>query len=127
MAVGDLAGATAIRERMRDAARVVVVGGGPAGVETAAELADAHPRATVTLLTSGALLPAYREASRRGIRRSLRRLGVRVRERMPVAEVVADGVLLREGAVPADAVRVPERAVSGRFRSRTSQSRAYFA
>ncbi|WP_347346602.1 FAD-dependent oxidoreductase, partial [Microbacterium sp.] len=124
VAVGDLAGATAIRERMRDAVRVVVVGGGPAGVETAAELADAHPRATVTLLTSGVLLPAYREASRRGIRRSLRRLGVRVCERMPVAEVVADGVLLCEGAVPADAARVPERAVSGRFRPHERRSLA---
>lgn len=68
--VGDLAGATAIRDRVRGdgAARVIVVGGGPAGVETAAELAEAHPCATVTLLTSGALLPGYRAASRNGYR-----------------------------------------------------------
>lgn len=83
-----------------DGAGVVVVGGGLTGVESAAEIAEAHPRLSVTLVGDPvAHLPG---STRRFVAARLRRLGVRIRPGRVVA--VEDGaVLLADGdAVPAE-------------------------
>jgi NADH dehydrogenase len=83
--------------------RVVVVGGGATGVEAAAEIAERHPDATVTLLSSGPMLARMRPSAQRDIRRALGRLGVTVREGSQVEQVLPDAVALTDGVeVPFD-------------------------
>ncbi len=77
-------------------APIIVVGGGPTGVEAAAEIAERHPDATVTLLCGG-LLTNMPPAGRTRIRRTLVRLGVQVRDNVTVARVHADAVELADG------------------------------
>ena len=69
------------------AQRIVVVGGGFTGVETASEVAERHPRASVTLIAAGDIVPAMRPAARRVIARKLERLGVQVVQKPIVHEV----------------------------------------
>lgn len=83
--------------------RVVVVGGGFTGVETASEIAERHPRAEVVLLTAGPVVAPMRASARRSIARRLRRLGVTVQEGAQVDSVAADALLLADGTrVPFD-------------------------
>jgi NADH dehydrogenase FAD-containing subunit len=101
--------ATRLRDRMRTAATVAVVGGGPTGIETAAELAETYPDRTVRLVTSGALGGALggalSERGRQHLHHTFDRLGVRVWEHATVAAVAADGLLLEGGEhIGADAV-----------------------
>ncbi|WP_129841352.1 FAD-dependent oxidoreductase [Streptomyces sp. RFCAC02] len=84
---------------------VAVVGGGPTGVETAAEIAERHPGLDVVLLARrepGAGLAAGAAAH---VRAALDRLGVRVRAGAEVVKVLPDGVDVADGEhVAADAV-----------------------
>ncbi len=75
---------------------ITVVGGGPTGVEAAAEIAESHPDITVTLLCNG-LLTSMPSAARTRIRRSLVRLGVQVREGASVVRVHEHAVELSDG------------------------------
>lgn len=99
LSIGDIDGATEVARRLAVARTpsVCVVGGGPAGVETAAEISEAHPRAKVTLIAGSQLVPAMRPAARRSIRRRLRRLNVDVKEGEAVSEVTAAGVITVAG------------------------------
>jgi NADH dehydrogenase FAD-containing subunit len=67
--------------------RVLVIGAGLTGVEAAAEVAEQHPSAAVTLMSADTLLSTMRVQAQSAIRRTLRRLGVTVVEHTPVAEV----------------------------------------
>ncbi|RZQ59731.1 oxidoreductase [Amycolatopsis suaedae] len=80
--------------RLRDAGTVAVVGGGLTGIETAAELAESHPRLKVRLVTGGDLGAALSAKGRAHLRKAFARLGVEVRDRAQVTEVRADGLLL---------------------------------
>lgn len=84
-------------------AAVTVVGGGPTGIETAAELAE-QGRA-VTLVCGGVLGPYLHSRGRRSVARRLARLGVTVLQG-PGAKVTAvtrDAVRLGDGrALPSD-------------------------
>jgi len=77
--------------------RIVVVGGGATGVEAAAEFAEQHPSASVTLVSRGAVLGHLPVASRRSVARSLAKLGVTVLEGSEVGRVHADAVELTDG------------------------------
>jgi NADH dehydrogenase FAD-containing subunit len=99
-------GALAAREVIGKGAtgqRVVVVGGGATGVEAAAEIAEQHPQARVTLLSAGSILPGLPPSARSSIGSTLRRLGVVVRENVPVTEVLGDRIELQGGeSVPSE-------------------------
>ncbi|MEU8757919.1 FAD-dependent oxidoreductase [Streptomyces sp. NPDC048659] len=91
-------------ERLRPAldavpatAPVLVVGAGPTGIETAAELAEAGR--PVTLVCGGALGPYLHRRGRRSVAGRLAALGVTVADGpgAKVAEVRADGVTLADG------------------------------
>ncbi|MBA0051655.1 oxidoreductase [Streptomyces sp. AJS327] len=98
----------AVRLRERTAAArgsLVVAGAGLTGIETATELAEAHPGLHVRLVTAGALGAGLAERGRRYLRDALRRHGVAPREHSPVAEVTPDGLLLACGdEIPAGTV-----------------------
>ncbi|MFE1380136.1 NAD(P)/FAD-dependent oxidoreductase [Streptomyces sp. NPDC058740] len=100
-------------ERLRPAldaapvtAPLVVVGGGPTGIETAAELAEAGR--PVTLVCGGVLGPYLHQRGRRSVAKRLARLGVTVLDGpdAKVATVRADGVRLANGRELPSAVTV---------------------
>jgi NADH:ubiquinone reductase (H+-translocating) len=86
-------------------ARVVVCGGGPTGIETAAEFATAYPRLRVKLVTEGAFAAQFGPAVARRMRRIVEREGVAITDHTTVAEVRVDGVVTSDGAIiPAEMV-----------------------
>ncbi|MGW0706225.1 NAD(P)/FAD-dependent oxidoreductase [Streptomyces sp. NPDC002643] len=95
--VSDLEGAERLRSALDAkpaAAPVTVVGAGPTGLETAAELAEAGRK--VTLVCGDVLGPSLHARVRRPVARRLARLGVTVLEGpgAQVIEVTRDGVRL---------------------------------
>ncbi|MGW0247383.1 NAD(P)/FAD-dependent oxidoreductase [Nocardia goodfellowii] len=78
-------------------ARITVVGGGPTGIETAAELAEQGR--TVTLIGGGLLAPTIAAPARRSVTKWLTNNGVEVLETARVTEVGPDRVVLTDGAV----------------------------
>ncbi len=98
--IGDLEGALATRGALAElgrGARVVVVGGGLTGVETAAELAERRPDLVVTLLASRPLGSALSPRGRTLLGRTLERLGVVVSEGVEVTRVEARRVHTADG------------------------------
>ncbi|MFD2768573.1 NAD(P)/FAD-dependent oxidoreductase [Micromonospora eburnea] len=83
-------------DAMPTTAAVTVVGAGPTGIETAAELAEAGRR--VTLVCGGVLGPYLHARGRRSVARRLARLGV----------TVVDGPGAKVTAVTRDAVRLSD-------------------
>ncbi|GAB2653874.1 NAD(P)/FAD-dependent oxidoreductase [Kribbella swartbergensis] len=78
-------------------ASVTVVGGGPLGIETAAELAELG--GTVTLICGGQLGPYLHPRGRRSVRKGLSKLGVNVLDgpHSKVTAVTRDAVHLADG------------------------------
>ncbi|MER7078548.1 NADH dehydrogenase, FAD-containing subunit [Saccharopolyspora kobensis] len=98
--VATLEAAQRLREALFDApapAAVTVVGGGPSGIETAAELAEQGRE--VTLVCGGDLGPYLHPKARRTARKYLARLGVDLVEGpgSAVVEVRRDAVRLADG------------------------------
>ncbi|MCX5096551.1 FAD-dependent oxidoreductase [Streptomyces sp. NBC_00365] len=107
--VSDLEGAEGLRSAL-DAtpasAPVTVIGAGPTGLETAAELAEAGRK--VTLVCGKVLGPSLHARVRRPVARRLAKLGVTVLEGpgAKVAEVTRDGVRLDDGRELPSAVTI---------------------
>ncbi|WP_431871605.1 NAD(P)/FAD-dependent oxidoreductase [Nocardiopsis eucommiae] len=88
--VADEGAASRVRDRLRELdgrGRVLVVGGNLTGIETATEIAQAHPGLRVTLATSGELGGWLGEKARSHTLTAFERLGVTVRERSAVTRV----------------------------------------
>lgn len=104
--ISNLDGANAARSAIaRGPAdqRVVVVGGGATGVETAAEIAEQYPMARVTLISSGDLLGHWRRPERASVTKTLVGLGVQIEEQVRVSQVLPGRVELSDGrTVPSD-------------------------
>lgn len=84
--------------------RVVVVGDGLTGIETATEIAESRPGLSVTLVARGALGARLSKGARGHLRRACDRLGVTVLEHTRVEAVEAARVLCADGtAVASDA------------------------
>ncbi|MFI6443581.1 NAD(P)/FAD-dependent oxidoreductase [Kitasatospora sp. NPDC050543] len=106
--------AAGLRERLRSARRglrsarrpgtLAVVGGGPTGIELAAELAEAYPAWRVRILAAGEVGGWFSPKGRAHVLRVLARLGVQVHEHTPVTAVAADGLGTGRGRVEADVV-----------------------
>ncbi|GAA3798172.1 NAD(P)/FAD-dependent oxidoreductase [Amycolatopsis tucumanensis] len=84
---------------------VVVAGNGLTGVESAAEIAEQHPRLRVVLLGRGEPGATMNRKARTHLHAALERLGVEVRTGVEVTKVLPDAVELAGGeTIPADAV-----------------------
>ena len=105
-ALGDPLGAETARTAIATGAsdqRIVVVGGGATGVEAAAEFAEQHPAASVTLVSRGAVLGHLPAASRWSVARALKKLGVEIVEGGGVGRVHPAAVELADGTlIPSD-------------------------
>ncbi|GGT14409.1 MULTISPECIES: NAD(P)/FAD-dependent oxidoreductase [Streptomyces] len=94
-----------LRERLDGLARqgacgrVLVVGDGLTGIETATEIAESRPGLSVTLVARGVLGATLSAGARRHLRRACDRLGVTVREHTEVAAVEATRVRCADGTV----------------------------
>lgn len=125
--VSDFEGAERLRSALDAApasAPVTVVGAGPTGLETAAELAEAGRR--VTLVCGDVLGPSLHTRVRRPVARRLAKLGVTVLEGpgAQVTEVTHDAVRLDDGRELPSAVtiwtagfRVPDLAARSGLRT----------
>ncbi|WP_284575116.1 FAD-dependent oxidoreductase [Streptomyces sp. 2P-4] len=97
--------ALSLRERLDGLARqgaggrVLVVGDGLTGIETATEIAESRPALSVTLVARGELGATLSSGAREHLRRACDRLGVTVREHTEVAAVEAARVRCADGAV----------------------------
>jgi NADH dehydrogenase FAD-containing subunit len=104
--VAELEHAERLRAALADvgpAAPLTVVGGGPTGIETAAELAEQGR--SVTLVCGGGLGPYLRAPGRRAVSRRLAKLGVTVLD-ATVAAVTKDAVVLADGRELPSAVTI---------------------
>lgn len=115
--VADVEGAQRLRDRLRDGAGRVVVGGGLTGLEVAPEIAETYPTLRVELVTGGEFGAGLSEKGRAHLHRVFDRLGIDVRDRVQVAKVGPDGLALEDGGlIGADTVvwstgfRVPDLA-----------------
>ncbi|WP_405958873.1 NAD(P)/FAD-dependent oxidoreductase [Streptomyces phaeochromogenes] len=125
--VSDMEGAERLRSALAAApvtAPLTVVGAGPTGLETAAELAEQGR--SVTLVCGDVLGPSLHARGRRPVARRLARLGVTVLEgpRTRVTEVTQDAVRLDDGRKLPSAVtiwtagfRVPDLAARSGLRT----------
>jgi NADH dehydrogenase FAD-containing subunit len=87
-----------------DRGTVVVAGGGLTGVESATELAEAHPNLRVVLLSRGRPGSMMGEKARAYVERAMDRLGIQVRDGAEVTKVLPDAVELAGGElIPSDA------------------------
>ncbi|WP_225805437.1 NAD(P)/FAD-dependent oxidoreductase [Streptomyces sp. NK15101] len=91
-------------EARGEGGKVVVVGDGLTGIETAAEVAESRPGLSVTLIARGALATPLSVGARDHVRRACDRLGITVLEHISVQSVEAAQVLCADGTVlPSDA------------------------
>ncbi|MFF6886022.1 NAD(P)/FAD-dependent oxidoreductase [Streptomyces sp. NPDC012421] len=91
--------------RRPEGGKVLVVGDGLTGIETATEIAESRPGLSVTLLARRELGAALSEGARLHLRRACGRLGVTVVEHTAVEAVEATRALCADGTVlEADAI-----------------------
>ncbi|MFC8274589.1 NAD(P)/FAD-dependent oxidoreductase [Streptomyces sp. NPDC057271] len=91
-------------EARGEGGKVVVVGDGLTGIETATEVAESRPGLSVTLIARGELATPLSAGARDHLRRACDRLGITVLERTSVEAVEAARVLCADGTVlPSDA------------------------
>jgi len=107
LAVSGPLSATALRETLPSVeakhGHVVICGGGPTGIETAAEVATAYPHLKVHLVTQGPFSLFLGKTVASSIRRSLTRVGVEIIDQTTVAAVCAHSVVIDQGSeIPCD-------------------------
>ena len=90
--------------RRGEGGRVLVVGDGLTGIETATEIAESRPGLSVALVAQGELGARLSAGARRHLRQACDRLGITVREHTSVEAVEATRVLCADGtALASDA------------------------
>lgn len=90
--------------RRGEGGRVLVVGDGLTGIETATEIAESRPGLSVTLIARGELGAQLSAGARRHLRQACDRLGITVLEHTEVEAVEAARVLCADGtALASDA------------------------
>jgi NADH:ubiquinone reductase (H+-translocating) len=98
----DSHSAPLLAQRMKSIAqkngKVVVIGGGLTGIESATELAEAFPDVQVTLLTQGALAENLSSAAQDYISKTFAEMNIKVLEQVTVAKVTERNVQLTDGS-----------------------------
>lgn len=100
LSVGDPSDATLLAKRLpnlRQGEKVVVVGGGLTGIETATEIAESYPKLDVCVVTAGSLGTGLSNRGRDHIRRVFARLGISLHENTPVRQIEASAIVAGDG------------------------------
>ena len=84
--------------------RVVVVGGGATGVETAAQIKGSYPDSDVSIVTRGDVGAFKGARVQKHIAAAMREQSISLREHCRVVKVEPRGVVLDSGRIPADIV-----------------------
>lgn len=99
------AGWDAVVARNAPNERVVVIGGGVAGVELAMAAAHRLPSANVTVVERGSLLSTLPDHAAQELRATMDERGIEAVEGQAVAEITGEAVILRDGtSIPATTV-----------------------
>ncbi|MGP4102964.1 NAD(P)/FAD-dependent oxidoreductase [Nonomuraea sp. KM90] len=85
---------------------VLIVGGGLTGIETATEIAEAHPDLKVAIAARGRVGGWLSDKAQRHLRGALDRLGITVHDHADIARVEANGVVTGAGGKIAAQVTV---------------------
>ncbi len=85
-------------ELSRQGGHLMVVGGGPTGIEAAAEFAESYPDLQVSLVTQGDLAGFWGGKIQSHIHQTLTRLGVLIRDQTTVDQVKQNEILTGEGS-----------------------------
>ncbi len=95
-----------LRARLPDIAarggRLLVVGGGLTGIESATEMAESYPQLKVALVTSGRFGSELSETGAAHVRQVFARLGIDILDQTRVSAVEASAVTTDRGALPFD-------------------------
>ncbi|MBV9786693.1 MAG: FAD-dependent oxidoreductase [Chloroflexi bacterium] len=92
-----------LRELAARAGRVLIVGGGLTGIETATELAERYPTLRVGLTTSGRLGENYSANGERYVRQRFAQLGIQIWEQTAITQVEQGRAWSADGtALPCD-------------------------
>jgi NADH:quinone reductase (non-electrogenic) len=81
----------------RQAGHLIVAGGGPTGIEAAAEFAESYPGLRVSLITQGELGGLWGGTIQSYIHQTLTHFGVSIRDRTTVHEIRQNELLTSEG------------------------------
>lgn len=92
--IGDASAIHAALEALPDGARVVIVGGGLTGIETATEIAELRTRLRVALVTGGSLGERLSRGAIAHVRRALARLRIDLREGARVDRIEAGAIVI---------------------------------
>jgi len=85
--------------------RIIVVGSGATGLESATEFAGSYPDARVELVTQGTLAGYLSPKGIRHVRKVFNRLNITIHEQLPIAEISDSTVISETGdRLPYDAV-----------------------
>ena len=104
-AIGTSRSARPLQEALEQVGdgRVIVVGGGLTGIESATEIAETYPNASTTLITAGTVGATLSHRGRTHIEHVFARLGITVQEHTQVKHVEKNRLITDEGtAVPFD-------------------------
>lgn len=94
---------SALPELNKRGGKLVIVGGGPTGIEAAAEFAESYPGLHVSLVTRGEPADAWGGRIQSHIVTALLRLGVSIQNRTIVSQVRAHEIITSKGdAIPFD-------------------------
>lgn len=95
--IDDPAELWAAYSRLQSGGRVLILGAGLTGIETAAELAERLPHLRITLATRGRLSDGWSTAAASHFTRRFRELGVEVREEVEVEALEAGRAIAADG------------------------------
>ncbi len=106
LSLGSEATSIQLRDRLpliaQRGGKLVVIGGGLTGIESATELAESYPSLKVTLITRDTFGAQLSEAGRQYLRQTFDRLQIKVIDHTAVNRVTADQVQYEGGALDYD-------------------------
>ncbi len=107
LSLGSEAASIELRDKLPAIAqrggRLVIVGGGLTGIESAAELAEAYPTLKVTLITRGLFGEELSQKGRKYLQQTFERLHIKVIDNASVKRISADEVHYEGGTLAYDA------------------------
>jgi NADH:ubiquinone reductase (H+-translocating) len=91
-----------LREQLKTAHRVLIIGGGLTGIEAATEFAETYPQAQVTLLSQGKIGADLSPKGREHLKNAFKRFNIAVCEDVTVQRLESGKAVTSAGEIPFD-------------------------